>query len=506
MNEQNNMRIDTEKMEKSLFSLIETIKSGNNCFLLGGGGVGKTLSQKYIAAYFENKKKIGMTAATGIAAINLSVSNCKGRTLHSWAGVGLARENSDKLAANIMKVRPSFDKNVILNAHDRWLRTDLLFIDEISMIGLGFLEKLDNIGRIVRNKPDKAFGGMQLVFSGDWMQLPPVKDDWCFLYKRWDEFQFKHFIFSTPLRFQKNKKENENKYEIDDRYFHLLSRIRQGIIIDQDKEILKERIKAYDLYLQTPLTLTDIKPTVLFPLKIEVWSYNKNELDKLPTPLVLSKSHDIYTSLSKRWPLSEQQMKDRFQTQLDDMIPNCVELKIGAQVMLKKNLDFSRKLVNGSRGVITNIISKKNLLTSDPLIYNNEIKLEMLKHYNDENPIIIEVKFFNGEEERIIHHSFKYENDDVSAVRISFPLVLAWCLTVHSSQGSTIDYAVCDLGAQNFASGQAYVSLSRVKNLDGLLVSKFVDSSIKVDTLALEKLKSIEYIGEKIEFPSDLFF
>lgn len=492
--------MNTEKMETSLQPVIQALHEKKNCIFIGSGGCGKTLSIQYLAAHFETeKKRIALTAATGIAAIGLSIAGCKGRTLHSWAGVGLARENADKLAASIMRNKASPDSHTFLNAHDRWLKTDLLFVDEISMIGKIFLEKLDMIGRIVRGKPDVPFGGIQLLFSGDWMQLPPVNDDWAFSYGRWDEFRFRSFIFATPLRFQKNRLEK------DDTYFQLLGRFREGIVVETDCAILRERIKAYDTYLQTPLTLSDVKPTVLYPLKIEVWRYNKIELDKLPTQLYKIAARDDYTSLNRRWPLTLQQMKDRFESYLNEMIPSYVELKVGAQVMLKKNLDFQRKLVNGSRGVVTNIILKKDIPTAAVTSTSLIPVIDPYEMYKDEDPVVVEVKFLNGVEERISFVSFEYRNDDVAAARTTFPLVLAWCLTVHSSQGSTIDYAICDLGPQNFAYGQAYVGLSRVKNLNGLLICNFVESAVKVDPMSLQMTKKMEETGTFITFPSDLF-
>lgn len=497
-----NMSI-SEKLDKALGILFFVLlHEKKNIILLSPGGTGKSMTLKYLTKVLIQKNiTVSLTAATGIAASNLSEGIVRGRTLHSWAGVGLARESADKLAAKIMSHKLSLGDK-IANAHDRWYKTDVLMVDEISMIGISFLEKLDYIGRVVRNNPKVAFGGIKLIFSGDWMQLPPVKDDWCFLYSRWHEFNFHPFIFKTPLRFQ-------NKTGFDDVYFELLSRIREGVVNEKDVSLLKERVEAYDKYVKSPITMSDVKPTVLFPLKADVYIHNKNELNALSTPLFLLNAIDNYTSLNHRFPLSIQQMIDRFQIHLDDMIPRSVELKVGAQVMLKKNLDFERKLVNGSRGVITSIIKKKELMNINVINNENISIIDKLLvdfgQYKDDDVVIIEVKFLNGETERIKREIFSYETDDVSAIRVTFPLILAWCLTVHSAQGSTIDYAICDLGPQNFASGQAYVSLSRVKNLEGLLVSRFSETAIKMDQIALNKIKEMEKKGFIITFPKDLF-
>lgn len=497
--------------------LIDRIEQGNNAILIGSGGTAKSASLRVLAHYFRMRGKVlGITAATGIASINLSIQEQRAKTLHSWAGVGLAQAPAEKLLSDIQKYKPN-PGNIVKNKHDRWLKTDILIIDEISMIGKELLTKLDFIGRNIRLRMHEPFGGIILVISGDWMQLPPVKDEWCFTYSEWPKFKLYPFIFRSPLRFQKSspflekkdedgeggKGEEEKKGELDLAYFEMLLKVREGVLDEKDKPMIYGRIKAYNDWLGNPANhqLNVVKPTVLYPLKADVSMYNKRELDRLPSESIMVNAHDNFLPLKfSHW--TPKQWSDRYSTYLDDMIPKTVELKVGAQVMLKFNIDFEAGLVNGSRGLVTKMLKKMELDDIDLLLHESAEK-ESGVVIDTEEIAIVEVLFKNGITSRIRRIPFKYEDDDISAKRFQIPLILAWCVTIHSSQGSTIDYAICDIGPQIFAYGQAYVSLSRVKNLDGLLLSNFVEHSIKCDPDALRELKAIEKNAVEIKLTLD---
>jgi len=435
-----------------LQSALLALDAGLNIILHSSGGTGKSHSLRLIASYLtEQGKIVACTATTGVAALNLNVpeKQIMARTLHSWSGIKLGRLPAEKLYARVYQKK---------QYRDRWRETHVLIIDEISMLGSSLLEKLDYIGRKIRTPPrrlkgeiSKPFGGLQLVLSGDFLQLPPVKDGWCFNSPVWKELQLIPIIFSEPKRYD------------DLRYFNLLLRVRKGEHTEEDLQLLQKRVHAYDR-LQEILTEIDsptvIKPTILFSKKIDVQAYNEKELAKLPGPTQEFCCVDTFTAFTKGT------RGDSYLQLLDDMIPKAVILRVGAQIMLKANLDVQAGLVNGTRGVITEISTE-----------------------GDEP--VVSVKFLNGKSLRLIRHSWSIEDKDGFASRSQFPLILAWACTIHKGQGATLDYAICDLGPSVFTEGQAYVALSRVRNLKGLFISELYSPRIEVNPEALEFEKEL---------------
>ena len=427
--------------DKKLQKIFLTLDSGSNILLHGPGGVGKTYALRLIAQYLTEKGKIvACTATTGVAAINLNVPEKKimARTLHSWAGVGLARAPVRKLYEKIITKK---------KYKDRWRITQVLIIDEISMLGQEFFEKLDYLGRHIRMEQDVPFGGIQVVLSGDFLQLPPVRDKWVFKSETWNELGLVPFILEEPKRYD------------DLRYFELLLRIRKGEYMEEDIKLLEKRVIAYRK-LQNVLEKfkqdkTLIRPTILYSTKADVRFYNEKELDKLSGKLYEFVAEDVFL------PYRKGMRSDSYIHLLDEMIPRVVTAKVGAQVMLKVNLNVSEGLVNGTRGVITDIT------TSSP------------------EPII-SVKFLNGKKLGLTRHAWQLEDKEALASRIQFPLILAYSMTVHKGQGATLDYAICDLGPSIFAEGQAYVALSRVRNLHGLFISEFHTGALMTNRTALK--------------------
>ena len=427
--------------DKKLQKIFLTLDSGSNVLLHGPGGVGKTHSLRLIARYLTEKGKIvACTATTGVAAINLNIPEKKimARTLHSWAGVGLARDSVKKLYEKIMT------KNKYRN---RWRTVQVLIIDEISMLGQEFFEKLDYLGKHIRMEQDAPFGGIQMVLSGDFLQLPPVKDKWVFKSETWNNLSLIPFIFEEPKRYD------------DIRYFELLLRIRKGEHTDEDIELLEKRAIAYrklqNVFKKFKYDKTLIRPTILYSTKADVKFYNEKELKKLSGKMYEFVAEDIFQ------PYREGARSDSYIHLLDEMIPRVITVKVGAQVMLKANLNVSEGLVNGTRGVITDII------TTSP------------------EPII-SVKFLNGRKLDLTRHVWKLEDKEALVSRSQFPLILAYSITVHKGQGATLDYAICDLGPSIFAEGQAYVALSRVRNLYGLFISEFHKGALMTNKTALK--------------------
>jgi ATP-dependent DNA helicase PIF1 len=423
--------------------IAKKVLSGENVLLHGPGGCGKSYTIRLLYKKLKSLgKKVQCTATTGIAALNLSGPGIKTRTLHSWAGIGLGRETGYKLAA---KVRDNY------MSRRRWQDTQVLIIDEVSMLGATLFKKLDIIGRIVRGRRDEPFGGIRLVLSGDFLQLPPVKDTWLFETDEWKELNLKCVPFMEAKRYD------------DPDYFQTLLRIRRGAHTEADIEMLQERVKAYDEYLVKQVesgeaSLLEVKPTLLYSKKRDVEAYNLGQLENLPDKPRPYTAKDNYNALRPRV------RKEKYELMLDDAIKKAIILKVGAQVMLKANLDIDEGLVNGSRGVVT-----------------------------DMGIDFVDVKFRNQDTTtRIMDNTWSVEDDDMEATRTQIPLILAWASTIHKSQGCTIDFAVCDIGSSVFADGQAYVALSRVRNRAGLFLSDLHPPAIEANEEAVRYVNKIE--------------
>ena len=441
------MSLSKQEDEKLLSKIIKSIDNGENVILHGPGGTGKTYILRTISTEVCKNKVIFCTATTGIAAMNLSIPECNisATTLHSWAGVGLAQETEEKL---LEKVRKGI-------ARKRWEKVDLLIIDEIGMLGSVFIDKLDYIGREIRgiNKP---FGGIQLLLSGDFLQLPPVKDGWLFDSEVWSQLDIHPFIFDVPKRYD------------DVQYFELLLRMRQGTPSEGDIKKMRARVRSYKKLIKILEEKKDnvniIKPTILSSKKIDVEYENEKEL-------ALLKGEEVcYIAIDTFKPYKSSARSDYYMRSLEDTIPKTITLKVGAQVMLKKNISVKDGLVNGSRGVVLEI-----------------------------NSTSTKVRFINGMKIDIPVDVWELKDKDGKATRTQIPLILAWSLTIHKVQGCTLDYAICNLGGSIFSPGQAYVALSRVRNIKGLFLSCFLESSIIVSKKALKFSKSLELLSKELE-------
>ena len=422
---------------------------GNHRFLLDNFIVThNTFLLREIATYLQEKGKVvGVTATTGVAALNLNIPERKiqGRTLHSWGGVGLGDEVVAKLVA---KIKPAPKK--------RWFETDILIIDEVSMLGGDFFDKLDFIGRIIRQREMDPMGGIQLILSGDFLQLPPVKDEFCFQSLAWNELALTPFIFSEPKRYD------------DPDYFQLLLRVRDGEPTNEDIKCLYARVQAYEHFCKMVEDCADetkiIKPTKAYSHRSKVEYTNDKELEKLPGTTYDFNCIDSLKQYTKNFK------KDYYLRQLEDAAPQQVSLKVGAQVMLKCNMSIEMGLVNGSRGVITEIDFESEIIT---------------------------VKFLRGRTARIERHEWEFEDKEGKGIRSQIPLILAWACTIHKLQGCTLDFCVLDLGHTIFACGQAYVGLSRVRSLKGLFLSSFESSSIMTSKTALQYSRELQ-LKEKL--------
>ena len=393
----------------------DRFRQGKNLFITGSGGTGKSALVRYI------KRKhplVAVTALTGCAAVLLE---CNAMTLHSWAGIGLGKDPIPKLVQKIKKARKYWM---------RWTCTRTLIIDEISMMSSELFEVIDQIGRQIRGV-EKPFGGLQMLFVGDFFQLPPIHLDgelrFCFESPVWQACVDRTIQLTEIIR------------QEDKTFQKILDKVRRG---ECDEEVATTLQGRVGLNATNDL---DIKPTVLFSHNLQAQRINGIELRCLRAPVVTFAAetrHVTIKTLSPRQIEAVTRNLDR-----NSNYDASLKLSEGAQVMLLANLSTECGLVNGSRGIIKSINATEKL---------------------------VDVKFLNGVESSVGVHAWKYEDDDGNEIhRIQLPLKLAWASSIHKSQGSTLDYAEMDIGNSIFDFGQAYVALSRVRNLEGLFLLDF---------------------------------
>lgn len=420
----------TEKQEYA----IECFEKGKNIFITGPAGCGKTFLLNNLINKLSNfeKEQVAITAMTGVAATLLP----EGRTLHSWAGIGIGNGDSEHLYKYVRKV----SKN-----RERWNSVKVLIIDEVSMLTLELFEKLDYIAQKIRNRKT-FFGGIQLIFCGDFCQLPPVKStDYCFQSELWQENI--HNILLTKIFRQDN-----------DTFQTLLNEIRLGYISDENIILLKQRIKKIKYE-------NGIIPTCIYPTNAQVSSINEKEIEKLKqenssilfkcVDKVYNREKDVIVKTGKSYEKIIEFINK------SSMLVDNLELCVGCQVMLVVNYDMDIKLANGSRGIVTGFVNG--------------------------NPRVL---FRHGIEQIITPYQQTNELSVYSVTRTQIPLRLAWAVTVHKSQGMTLDYVVTDLG-NVFLPSQIYVTLSRVRSLDGLFLKNINFSKIYCDDAVKEFYENI---------------
>jgi ATP-dependent DNA helicase PIF1 len=427
-------------MELSLEQQIAFDKyiAGYNIFITGPGGSGKSALIRQIYKHgYSSLKKIYVTALTGCAAVLL---NCQAKTIHSWAGIGLGTQNIEELVKKIKKNK--FSKEL-------WKTTEILIVDEVSMLSYKLFNILNQIGKILRNN-GRPFGGIQIIFSGDFFQLPPVgnaddpdttrfcfeSEDWNIVFQKENQIQLKKIFRQT-----------------DDIYVTILNQIRNGKIKRKYFELLSQcvgREVSSDLV---------IEPTKLFPIRSRVDFINSSKMNLLKgeeRKYKIVNKLDLEMSKAEKGVRSEYSIQD-IERELNYLTLNIIcekeiIIKIGAQVMCIVNMQCSN-ICNGSQGIVTGFCD----ITGCPRVkYNNGIEIVMTRH--------------------------NWVSDKIPGIGISqVPLILAWALTIHKSQGATMDTAEIDVGNNIFECGQTYVALSRVKSIEGLYLSSFDVSKIKVN-------------------------
>jgi len=421
-----------------------------NIFITGPGGTGKSTLIKQL--YLDAKRKnlnIQICALTGCAAVLIG---CKAKTIHSWAGIGLG---NGTIGMHV--------KRVALNKYKAksWKSVDILVIDEVSMMSQKIFEMLDVIGKATRQN-GRPFGGIQVIFLGDFYQLPPVGNK--------EEPETMRYCFESPLWKETFEKENIVKLakifrQTDEVYTKILNQIREGRLKKSSNELLMSlvgrQIEEGSL----------IQPTKLFPIRSRVDAINERKMAELDVPEYEFKLKYLKTipavgkdniPLPKMTP--EQIDVELLNIHNSILCNDVVKLKVGAQVMCVVNIEMPTggMICNGSQGIVT-------------------------KFTEQGLPV---VKYRNGHEMTMNYHVWESEN--IPGIGISqIPLILAWAITIHKSQGATMDAAEIDVGSGVFECGQTYVALSRVKNLDGLYLTSFDASKILINKKVREFYDSL---------------
>ncbi len=418
--------------------ILRKAYQGENLLMTGPGGVGKSLVIKLIVYASQSQgKNIQVCGMTGAAASLLD----NAITLHAFSGFRLLRDASkEEIVARVQKNK---------KAARNWRSIDLLIIDEVSMLSKRFFEMIDSIAKKIRNN-DSPFGGIQVIVSGDFYQIPPVADrgvpdsgKFCFESELWQS------IFPPSQVIVMNEVFRQN----DPKYIKILRQTRRGGISKKTYQALLERVgKSFD---------PEDPPAIITPKRSASVHINQSEMEKIEGKAVRYRMM-INRDQRDYYPhgMIEQEIKTLKRTVMEeDLI-----LKVGAKVMCVANLDMTseKSIVNGSQGIIVSFESGYPL-----------------------------VRFENGRLKLIEKHKLASESIEGLSIE-QIPLILSWAITTHKSQGITLERALIDAGSDNFEYGQIYVALSRVKSLEGVYLTGFDPTKIRANPIVTKYYESLE--------------
>lgn len=418
----NNMMLNAKQK-----SAVEQTMNGDNILITGPAGTGKSFTIKYIIELLKaQKKNIGLTATTGTAAFIIG-----GQTIHSFMGLGIGEETTAEVFIKI-KNRSGIYKTLA--------ELDVLIIDEVSMMDTVLFERISEVLCYVKSHSlkgkgkgeellRKPFGGIQIIFIGDFCQLAPVKGTYCFLSALWKEANIKVIMLEELVR------------QNDDALFQkILHIIRKGKCTDNILKVLNAlRDTQFD---------DEIIPTKLYPKNVNVDEINEIEIVKLKAD-----------GNNKRCFYKAEASKGN-EMNATALSKYNVELVENAQVIVTRNIDITNGLVNGMRGIVK-------------------------KLFDD----VVIVKDCQGN-----HHSITYYKDVFEKTKSSIlhmPLKVSYALSIHKSQGMTIDALEIDLGDNIFTCGQAYTALSRAKSLYSIRVIDVSKHSFKMNPFVKAFYKNI---------------
>lgn len=416
-------------MSELVQDIIKKVRKGTNVFLTGPAGTGKSTIVKQIKEHFG--KRCVVTSTTGISALNIG-----GCTIHAFSGIGI---HSDPAALHTIVKQYNWSK---VSRRIRMATT--IVIDEVSMLGLEQLELMDEVFKYATNS-NLPFGGKHLIFVGDFLQLPPViknsrKIEWIFNSELWKEAEIE------PIHLYKIYRQEDSEF-----LKHLVS-LRFGWCPKETEEFFEKRN-----FKESEINPNDLR---FFSTNQEADNYNELNLNAIDSVL---KEHRARVD----------GISDNYIRQIiaSTLALDYLELKVGARVMFLNNMkaedsDQEYIWVNGSLGTVIDYSGKTPIVRLDD----------------------------SQEEVRVDLHTWELKDwqDQILATFEQVPLKLAYGITIHKSQGLTLDRAVIDC-KRIFADGQGYVALSRVKSSEGLFLLNWDSRFIKANDQAVEfYLKSME--------------
>ena len=399
---------------------LSILKTGKNVFLTGEPGSGKTHT---INRYVSYLKGHGIEPAI-TASTGIAATHIGGMTIHSWSGIGIKKELSPADFGRVISLR---------RASARVKKARVLIIDEISMLDAKTLNLIDTVCRAIKRSPE-PFGGIQVVLVGDFFQLPPVRREDEEPYKF--AFESESWTMASPIVCYLTEQYRQS----DSKFLGVLSAIRSGQVSEEHRQCLDGCLVDSDSQ-----KIKNV--TKFFPHNEDVNRLNAEELERLPskskTFLMFGRGKANLVEQLKRGCLS----------------PENLELKKGAIVMFTKN-NLHKGFVNGTMGTVMGF-----------------------DQYDDENYPIVKIR--HGRQLTVEPMEWTIEENGEAVAKIEqVPLRLAWAMTIHKSQGITLDEAFMDLN-EAFVEGQGYVALSRVKTLDGLYLAGYNDKALSVHPIVL---------------------
>jgi len=430
-------------------AIVDAVLAGESVFFTGSGGCGKSFLLKKIISLLP-PETTAVTASTGIAACHIN-----GTTLHHFLGVG---KTKGVAAQVISKLQKNFDKKNLIK------KTKILIIDEISLIDNKMFELTHEVLSGIRtcnqsvSGKRKFFGGIQLICSGDFLQLPPVglsnqpsgnpldEVKFCFQSKLWKRAITKKYQLTKIFR------------QEDEFFSNILNQIRFGICSSETADLLLSRVRD--------VSVSDSNAIKLLPLNREVEEVNEREISKLPrdahrqTFVAIDTVYDTAFNLDMVCP-----------------VKGSITLTVGAKVILLATLSFSDKLVNGSVGTVVR--------------FSKSPAVAYVKFATIPDPVGVSMYDW----------TFKQSGSEV-ARRRQLPLALAWGISIHKSQGMTLEK--CEVGLERiFEAGQAYVALSRCKSIEGLTIISSSGRGITASTIQRAIRANpvcVEYYQKKFSF------
>jgi ATP-dependent DNA helicase PIF1 len=427
---------------------------GRNCFLTGMAGTGKSTTLR--AFIRDSIKRVDVTAPTGVAALNVG-----GMTIHRFCGMLLGPQRGQSNEEYYEVLRRDTRKS-ILAGFNRVRRCEVLVIDEISMLPGRQLDFVEYLFRRLRGS-DEAFGGCQVIATGDFLQLPPVRTnegepyDWAFQSRAWEAAEFKTISLEIVRR------------QDEPAFVRALSEFRQGHIWGTTARLLQSRVRSFP-----PSGMPR-----LFTHNVQVDKWNAFQLSELP-------GEESVLEAEQTGPEKQREFLTK-----NLLTPATLVLKPGAMVMFTVNKNDSGQreplFVNGQLGVVQEIASAtksechegQDGSSSPPPSPDRAGQA-----YGGEGDRV-HVRIQNGDVIPVERFTWRYDsNDPDSATFSQFPLRLAWAMTIHKSQGLTLDSAYLDIRAAR-EPGQAYVAVSRVRTLAGLQFKEWF-KGVHVSPEALE--------------------